>query len=181
MTPESLPAPPLRVLLVEDNPTDTLVVCDELAHATIGFTVVACARLRAAVTRLRGERFDVVLLDLSLPDSDGLSTLGAINAAAPQVPVVVLSHRDDEALALQAVQAGAQDYLVKGQTEGLLVRALRYAVERARLELERRAAESRLRLLEASIAHLNDIVLITDADPVMPRIVFVNAAFTRED
>ena len=135
MTTESLPAPKLRVLLVEDNPTDTLVVCDELAHAAIGFTVVACARLKEAVACLRGERFDVVLLDLSLPDSDGLSTLGAINAAAPQVPVVVLSHRDDEALALQAVQAGAQDYLVKGQTEGLLVRALRYAVERARLEL----------------------------------------------
>lgn len=171
---------PLRVLLVEDNSTDTLLVCDALENASSAFEVTTCTRLEAALGFLRDTVFDVVLLDLSLPDSDGLSTFTALRVASPEVPIVVLSHRDDEALALQAMQAGAQDYLSKGQAEGLLVRSVRYAVERTHLQRAWLAAESQLRLLEASVAHLNDVVLITDADPLNPRIVYTNDAFTRQ-
>jgi len=127
------------MLLVEDNATDALVACDELAHAIdVTITVEHATRLQAAPALLAGASFDVVLLDLSLPDCDGLDTFLQLRAAAPEVPEVVLSHRTDEALALQAVPAGAQDYLVKGGAEDLLVRAIRYAIERARADLARR-------------------------------------------
>jgi serine phosphatase RsbU (regulator of sigma subunit) len=79
------------------------------------------------------EHFDVVLLDLTLPDSSGLESFAALYAEAPEVPIVVLSGLTDEAMAIRAVQAGAQDYLVKGQVDdNLLVRSIRYAIERAR-------------------------------------------------
>ena len=128
MKPESA----IRVLLVEDNPTDVMVVRDELAYAVgTGFEVTQVDRLADALARCKTSDFDVVLLDLSLPDSDGLSTFLRLRQAAPKLPVVVASHRDDEALALEAVHAGAQDYLVKAQFEGQLVRSIRYAIERA--------------------------------------------------
>lgn len=170
----------LHILVVEDNATDTLLVCDELAHVATAFVVQPCTHLNAALDWLKRQTFDAVLLDLNLPDSDGLATFRALSLAAPGVAIVVLSHREDEMLALQAVQAGAQDYLVKGQVEGLLVRAVRYAVERAGLQRARHAAESQLRLLQASVDHLNDVVLITDANPTNPCIVYVNDAFTRQ-
>lgn len=183
-----MPTPPLksqlRVLLVEDHATDALMVRDELAHATgVVFVLEQSKRLEQALAILAdGAHFDVVLLDLSLPDSEGLDTFSRLRAAAPGVPVVVVSHRDDEALALKAVQAGAQDYLVKGQFEGQLIRAIRYAVERANLEAAHNASEAQLHLLNACVARLNDVVIITSADPHLapyPRIVFVNDAFVR--
>jgi PAS domain S-box-containing protein len=170
----------LRVLLVEDNATDTLLVRDELEHAAAPFDLETCTHLESALNWLRSQTFDVVLLDLSLPDSDGLATFTALHAAAYGVPIVVLSHLEDEALALQAVREGAQDCLVKGQTKGQLVRAVRYAVVRARLERARQAAEAQLRLLQASVDHINDVVLITNANPTHPCIVYVNDAFTRQ-
>src|SRR5262249_9573930 len=92
--------------------------------------------------RVAQEHFDVVLLDLSLPDSVGLETLTTLHAQAPQVPVVVLTGFDDETIAVEAVQAGAQDYLIKGQAEGnLLVPAIRYAIERQRAEEALRQAK----------------------------------------
>lgn len=137
--------PQLRVLLIEDNATDTLVVCDELAHAEgVRFVVTQAQCLGQAQALLASSpAFDVVLLDLSLPDSDGLASFTQIQTAAKTASIIVLSHRNDEALALQAVQAGAQDYLVKGQTEGLLIRAIRYAVGRTQADQALRASEAR--------------------------------------
>ena len=121
----------IRVLLVEDNATDALLTCDALEHAVgVRFSLEICQRLDSALARLEHTKFDVVLLDLSLPDSDGLETFTRLRAAAPQLPVLLLSHRDDDSLALQAMQAGAQDCLLKGQPVGVLVRAIRYAIER---------------------------------------------------
>lgn len=122
----------IYVLLIEDNPTDVMVAKDELRHAVgVEFLVTQADRLAAAISLCKTTHFDVVLLDLSLPDSEGLTTLTKLRQAVPALPVVVLSHRADEALALEAVQTGAQDYLVKGLLDGQLVRSIRYAIERA--------------------------------------------------
>src|SRR6202043_82873 len=98
-------------------------------------------RLDKALARLSSEHFDVVLLDLSLPDEQGVNPLLRAHPHGPKGPIVILPGRDDEAVAVRAVRAGAQDYLVKGRVDGdLLVRSMRYATERWRaLEaLERR-------------------------------------------
>jgi PAS domain S-box-containing protein len=168
------PRTSLRVLLVEDNTTDALVACDELAQAIdVAFTVEQATRLQTALALLAGASFDVVLLDLSLPDCDGLDTFLRLRAAAPELPVVVLSHRVDEALALQAVHAGAQDYLVKGGAEGLLVRAIRYAIERARAALALRSSELRL---AGVVDSAMDAIISVDAGQC---IVLFNAAAER--
>jgi signal transduction histidine kinase len=139
------PSAPLRILLVEDNPGDARLIRETLRDAdSLDFELQHAERLAAALPLLAAHAADVVLLDLSLDDAHGLETVTRALAAAPGVPIVVLTGLDDETAAIQAVQAGAQDYLVKGQVEpGMLVRALRYAIERKRLEAER------ARLLEA--------------------------------
>jgi signal transduction histidine kinase len=127
------------VLLVEDNPGDADLVREtlrdvphvELAH------VEDVAHARA---RLSAEPVDVVLLDLTLPDASGIEGIELLRQAAPDVPIVVLTGTDDDALGARVVQAGAQDYLVKGQTdERLLLRTMRYAVERHQLQVQRAA------------------------------------------
>jgi two-component system sensor histidine kinase/response regulator len=134
-----------RVLLVEDNPTDALLAVDELSN-TVGATyeVEQANRLEWALALAVANPFDVVLLDLTLPDSDGLPTFLQLRAALPNVPVVVLSHHADEKMALQAVNAGAQDYLVKGQGDRQLARAVRYAIERAQASSALLLAQTRL-------------------------------------
>ena len=91
--------------------------------------------MRDAEKHLAKHAVDIILLDLGLPDAEGLEAIRRARAAAPRIPLVVLTGLDDESLAAQALQKGAQDYLIKGQieTRGLL-RALRYAIERKRLE-----------------------------------------------
>ena len=124
------------ILLIEDNPVDAQLTKDILAEESADqFDLSQVDQMSEAIRRLRNERFDVVLLDLSLPDANGLETVHQIQVTTPNVPIVVLSGFDDKALALQAVQNGAQDYLVKGRSSGeLLGRAIRYAIERKRAE-----------------------------------------------
>ena len=126
----------IDVLLVEDSPSDALIVREELGHATgIKFAVTQVERLSDAMQILQQKHFNVVLLDLSLPDSDGFATFTRLHDAVADIPVVVLSGRTDEILAVRAVQSGAQDYLVKGCMEDqVLARAIRYAIERQRGE-----------------------------------------------
>ncbi len=137
----------LKLLLVEDNPTDVLMLREALAETTTAqFDLDHVERLSGAVQRLGKEAFDVVLLDLSLPDSQGLDTLVQLQEQAFEAPVIVLTGTDDENLALKAVQMGAQDYLVKRQSDSnLLVRAIRYAVERHRLLAEAELEQTRQR------------------------------------
>ena len=140
-----MPKAAIRVLLVEDNATDARLVRDELACALgVVFEVRHVVLLQLALDLLPSQNFDVVLLDLSLPDSDGLDTFWRLHRAASELPVLVLSHRADEELALKSVQAGAQDYLVKGQSDGLLVRAIRHAIERGQAANGLRRATSDL-------------------------------------
>ncbi len=122
----------IRVLLVEDNPSDAHLLLRTVHKVDCGqlhFTHVEC--LNAALTHLVERNTDVVLLDLSLPDSQGLATVRGVRACAPSVPLVVLTGLSDEDMATKALREGAQDYLVKGEIDGrMLLRALRYAIER---------------------------------------------------
>jgi len=118
-----------RLLLVEDNLGDACLVQDALAHRA--FEIVHVETLVDAIDCLRKGSFTIALVDPGLPDSGGLDTINAVLRVAPLMPVVVLSGHDDEALALRAIQLGAQDYVVKGSADGAtLARTLRYAVER---------------------------------------------------
>jgi diguanylate cyclase (GGDEF)-like protein len=126
----------IKVLLVEDNPADARLVREMFLEIEASeFELRHVDSLHAVFDVLDKHSFDVMLLDLSLPDAQGLQAVNHILTIAPQLPIVVLSGIDDAELSLQAVQAGAQDYLVKGQGDGnLLSRALRYAIERKRTQ-----------------------------------------------
>jgi two-component system, cell cycle response regulator len=126
-----------RVLLVEDNPGDARLVRESLNEGLPGqFLVRVAESLSQALETLRtaADEVDVVLLDLSLPDSQGLETYRAVHALAPAVPILVLSGLNDESIALKAVNEGAQDFLRKARVDGeVLPRAIRYAIERHRM------------------------------------------------
>ena len=125
---------PLQVLLVEDNPGDARLY-QEFLHESglVQFELEHVKRLKTGLEHLAQAKPDAILLDLGLPDSQGLETFNKVYAQAPQVPIVILTGLDDAAQAVEAVQAGAQDYLIKGDVNGaILVRSLRYAIERKR-------------------------------------------------
>ena len=154
-------ASPITVLLVEDNPGDARLILELLGEVqTQAFDLERVERLDHALTRLSRTGVDVVLLDLGLPDSQGLETFMRARRGAPDEPIVVISGLDDERLALEAVRSGAQDYLVKGRIEGhLLARVLRYAVERKRGEEALRASEAHHRTI---LENIGDAVFIAD-------------------
>jgi len=132
-----------RILLLEDDPDDVWVLRNLLSDRWEGgFDLIHVELLSAGVELLREESFEVILLDLTLPDCHGLETFFVVRSHADEVPIVVLSGYDDEQIAIKAVQAGAQDYLVKGQVDdNSLIRSIRYAIERSR----RHNAEEQLR------------------------------------
>lgn len=131
----------LAVLLVEDNPADAEWIQEVLEESRGGFSLRRVERLAQALEQLSREAFDLVLLDLMLPDSAGLETFLQVRRLRPDTALVVLSGLQDEELALRAVRQGAQDYLVKtGVPPEMLARTLRYAVER-----QRTLAQARLR------------------------------------
>ncbi len=137
------------ILLVEDDAGDALLVREALDHAAPEIELHEAATLAAALEQLP-DGLSCALLDLGLPDTSGLDGLQRIRERAPTVAVVVLTGRDDEQLGIEALGAGAQDYLVKGQVEPeVLARAIRYAVERRRAELsEQELLEARLQARE---------------------------------
>ncbi len=118
-------------------------------------------RLAEAIRLVKTCTFDIILIDLNLPDSTGIETFSALKEAAPELPIVILSGRDDDELALQAMHEGAQDYLVKGRVDpDLLARSMRYAIERNRGE---RALSRERELLNALLDHIPDRVFFKDA------------------
>ncbi len=142
-TPEQL-----TVLLVEDQAPEVDLVRDMLSGvSSVCFDLVHAARLEDGLARLRDGDVDVVLLDLCLPDSHGYATFERVQKEVPQLPVILMTNMDDEALAARAVRDGAQDYLIKRRVErDLLVRSIRYAIERQRAEEALRASEERYAL-----------------------------------
>src|SRR5215207_1073796 len=155
---------PIEILLVEDDPGDARLVDILLAEEdrSSSFEVTHAGRLDEALERLEQQAFDVILLDLSLADSSGLETVDRTRTVAPGTPVVVLSGQDDEDVALQALQSGAQEYLIKGQGDGdLIARSIRYAIERQRADEELRQNEERFRSL---VQKASDVITILDSD-----------------
>ena len=161
---------PVRILLVEDNPGDARLLRFTLEEAeSLRFELVHAARLSEALERVKDGPADVVLLDLSLPDAHGMDTVARMLEAAPAVPIIVLTGLADETVAVHAVQAGAQDYLVKGTVEGAtLGRAIRYAMERKRLETERaellRAEREARAAAEAAVNARDEVLRIVAHD-----------------
>jgi PAS domain S-box-containing protein len=139
----------VKVLLIEDNPGDARLIREMLAEVPdISFELECAKRLSTGLKRLAKETIDVILLDLALPDSQGLDTLNKVYAQVKTAPIVVLTGLDDESVGIEAVHQGAQDYLLKGQIHGrVLRRVINYSVERKRMEEALRDREARYRYL----------------------------------
>ncbi|TAE58268.1 MAG: hybrid sensor histidine kinase/response regulator [Nostocales cyanobacterium] len=122
----------VKILLIEDNLAEARLLKEFLKQAqTKDFSLVHVQRLRDGITELSQQKYDVILLDLTLPDSQGLSSLPLLINHAPSTPIVVLTNINDEELAIEAVRQGAQDYLVKRQVNpNTLVRSVQYAIAR---------------------------------------------------
>jgi len=127
----------LNVLIIEDNKGDADLIRLALKYCEAGCTYKNADRVSSGLKLLEEGPFDVVLLDLGLPDSIGLDAIQRIQDKEPKVPIIVLTGLSDKELAARAISLGAQDYLVKGDFDNdLLYRAIRYAIERKKLLLE---------------------------------------------
>lgn len=175
MNSPNLPAK-TRVLVVDDNPGDIFLLREMVeGDGKSRFSVTAEAgTLQDALQILEQREVDVALLDLQLPDSNGLETLCRVHVVAPDVPIIVLSERDNDELALQTVQFGAHEHLVKGRMDShLLQRALRYAIERARAEAQ---LASERDLLQTLLENIPDRIYFKDRQS---RFIRINRALTR--
>lgn len=139
----------ISILHIEDNQADVALVQEILAEAKeFSGTVRHADLLSRGLDRLDVEAVDIILLDLSLPDSSGNSTFRAVKERARDTPVIIMTGLNDEQTAINAVREGAQDYLVKSQVDAnLLVRSIRYAIEREKLSSELRQAMARIKTL----------------------------------
>lgn len=162
-----MPESPVRLLLVEDNPGDADLVREMLdSTKEAKFELSHAGRLADGLSLIAGRGHDVVLLDLGLPDSSGLETFYGLHAAVPWIPVVVLTGSTDWETGIQAVAAGAQDFLVKGTVDGnTLVRRIRYALERKRAE--RTTADIRERGRE-----MTELVISASRERTLPGLVY---------
>lgn len=136
----------VRVLLVEDSPSDARLLCEALQNYPLQqFEIERAERVDEALALLAQRPFDVVLLDLNLPDSRGLETCARLSRAAGRASIIILTGADDEAIAAEAMRLGVQDYLVKGQAQGSVVgRTIRYTVERSQSQEALRQANEQL-------------------------------------
>jgi PAS domain S-box-containing protein len=150
----------IKILLVEDNPADADLLAELLeVSGGVQWELVSVEFLHEAIAHLCKQSFDIVLLDLSLPDSHGLETLTSLREVAPDTAMVVMTGLDDEAIALEAVRLGAQDYIVKGQiTTQLLTRTIRYAIERSQTFQMLRESERRFRAIFDSSFQLTKLL-----------------------
>ncbi|MCA9120000.1 MAG: response regulator [Planctomycetaceae bacterium] len=153
-------------LLIEDNPADQRMIGLEIrADMEMSFEVEASNSLWSGVQKLETQKFDVVLLDLSLPDANGLEGVLTLTKRWPDLAIVVLTGFDDKGTALAALKEGAQDYISKNSLDGaVLIRSLQYAIERKRIAVELRRSEQRYRAL---VAAMTSIVWSTDASGAM--------------
>jgi signal transduction histidine kinase len=145
--------PPVTLLLIEDNPHDAELLKWALQDTdTLRFDVHWTTTIESALQTILSMRVDLVLLDLNLPDSDGMKTLLKMKSAAPDLPVIVLTALTDESLALEAVKMGADDFLMKGRvsTDGIL-RCVRYSIERRRFQARLRETEERAKKRSAEM------------------------------
>jgi diguanylate cyclase (GGDEF)-like protein/PAS domain S-box-containing protein len=164
-----------KLLLVEDSPGDARLLREMLNEEdTLNTELTHVQYMSDAERHLARQTTDIILLDLGLPDAQGLEAVRRARAAAPRVPLVVLTGLDDESLAAQALQEGAQDYLIKGDisTRGLL-RALRYAMERNTMDEELFVEKERA---QVTLNSIGDAVVCTD---ISGNITFLNIVAER--
>ena len=178
--------------MIEDNAGDARLIQEMLTEENLAVgNIERVDRLSKGIERLAEGNIDVVLLDLGLPDSQGLNTFEKIQAVAQKVPILILTAYTDDALALEAVRRGAQDYLIKGKFDaGLLGRAITYAIERKKLEetVEKRtillkASEEKYRTLFDSIDEgfcIIEMIFDADGKPSDYRLLEVNASFEKQ-
>jgi DNA-binding NarL/FixJ family response regulator len=161
----------ITVLLIEDDPDDAFLIQEMLSEAKgVSFEIEHEERLDEGLARLAKGGLDAVLVDLGLPDSLGMETFLRVQAHAPEVPVLVLTGLDDEAVGLRAVRRGAQDYLVKGNVNSeVLSSAVLYAVQRKRLE---ETAKRKEYFIERIVNKVPDILYVYDLTE--HRITYVN-------
>ena len=167
---------PLTILTVEDNPTDLFLLEHMLKNASLGIkTLYSTDTLAEAFQILRTQVIDLVLLDLSLPDSYGINTFLSIRPIAENIPVIILTGLADTTVALEAIKAGAQDYLVKGEfNEKMLLKSIQYSVER----------KSNLERLWESNERFNMVAKVTndavwDWDLITGKVFLVGEAYRR--
>ena len=171
----------MHVLLVEDNPGDAELIAESLRSSTdVQFDIRNAYCLEEAMPYLKDDDINVVMLDLGLPDSFGLETLYSVREAAPNKPIVVITGNENEAVGLEAVKQGAQDYLIKGKMAGhWLSRVLQYAVERQQAKESLRESEAFLRstldALSANIAILDKDGVITAVNTAWREFAQANA------
>ena len=166
-----MPQETIKILLIEDNPGDARLLQELLKEVvSLPFKMEQVDCLSQGIQRLSQQTFDVILLDLSLPDSQELDTFVQLHSRVQDLPIVVITGLNDETLAVRAVQEGAQDYLVKGQVSSdVLARSIRYAIERKR-------TEQKIREQAALLDVATDAILVRDLDN---RIVFWNKGAER--
>ncbi len=135
-----------RALLVEDNPGDARLIVEMLSEVDSDIELEQCTTLSSAIERLADNSIEVVVLDLALPDSQGIDTFNRLQTAAPHVAVIVLTGNSDTREAIRTVEEGAQDFLVKGRVDGeILTRSIDYARSRKESELQLRSSKAELR------------------------------------
>lgn len=171
----------LSILLVEDDPTDTRLLLSLLDHADLCEYRLHSVGTAADAERALVERsFDVVLLDLSLPDCDGLVSVERVLARSPSTPIVVLTGRDDYELGLRSIEAGAQDFLVKGEVKGnTILRCAQWSIARAASGPGVNAADERWAIIDrtvAAVAVVDRELKVVTANPA-----FVEAVGRSED
>jgi two-component system, NarL family, sensor histidine kinase UhpB len=143
---------PINIILVEDNPGDALIIKEMLKEIyDNNFELNHFQRVNDGVKHLN-KNFDIMLLDLNLPDSQGIETFNTMNKHAPELPIIILTGLVDEDLAINIVSEGAQDYLVKGQIDiQLLSRSIKYSIERKNIEIDLRKSEEKYRQMVEKI------------------------------
>ena len=138
----------LRILLVEDNPGDARLVGESLREAEdFHHELHHSPNLTDAVVTLQEQPVDIILLDLCIPEANGLETLRMVQVATPNIPIIVMTGMNDDATGIEAVRMGAQDYLIKGRDASILPRSIRYAVERHQTRQALHHSEERFRRL----------------------------------
>jgi PAS domain S-box-containing protein len=139
---------PINVLLIEDSPADVHMVQEMLAESdSVKFNLEHADRLSSGLKLIADKEFDLVLLDLKLPDSCGFETFEKVEARIPETPIVVLTVFGEESVVAQALQAGAEDYLIKDRIDSdVLIRSIRYSIERKRTEMALRKANDELEM-----------------------------------
>ncbi|MGE5497501.1 MAG: response regulator [Syntrophothermus sp.] len=154
----------LKALLIEDSKVYAQLVLElikEARGAAISLDI-AC-RLQDGIAKLQKEHFDVILLDLTLPDCFGIETIHRARAAAGHIPIIILTSLDDDEFIMQSLQSGAQDYLIKGEFDtNLLVRSILYSVERKKAELALLESEELLSVIFREIPSLIAIITLNE-------------------